>query len=403
MSFRDYTFITVQQQANSATPNRVLNTVEFDFVNHGENVNSWQNLSDTAKLRLPHNIYAVTDKGQPYDIGANPNTSGATIYDGNNPIFMRGDKITIDLGLFMDNMNGTEYLEKQTRFTGYITKIKPRVPIEIECEDEMWILKQIRVPDKVWKDSQYTVQSMLTEMLQGTGITVVDGNSGTIKTNIGDFKTRNETVAQVLERLKKDGSIYSYMRNGELRCSGLVYYPQDRVENVFRFQENITSDNLEYTRKEDISLAIRAYSEFQSVLSEKNLDGTAKTKRTRLEVTIDKTGQLDDAAAKAFVGDMITLPILGCKTKEELLQRALAAFPKFYYTGYRGSFTTFGLPFVKHGDAVIIEDNVFPERNGTYLVKQVTTTFGLSGLRQNILVHLRIDQGYTTSQLNAPI
>ena len=417
MAFRDYTLITIEQQSNSAFPTRGESgnslTMVLDFVSTGEIVNSWQNLTDTAKIKIPRNIYVNDESNNPLGFGAEPNKRGLNIYgsDSTPPLFMRGDKIKIELGLYIDNYDGTETLEVDEVFSGYIASIKNRVPIEIDCEDEMWKMKQINVVNKVWLASEYDAQSMLTEMLTGTGIKVVDGVEGSIKTNIGDFRTQNETVGAVLARLKSAG-LYSYFRNNELRCSGIVYYPGDRTGDVvdaagnkgtiFGFQENIISDNLEYQRKEDLNIAIKASAEVVNAGSTNNNDGTPKTKRERLEVMIGKDGEaMTEVKRKAYFGDVISVPILGAKTLEELTQRAKEYLPKFYYTGFKGMFTTFGRPFIRHGDAVIIRDNMLPERNGTYLVKQVVTSFGTGGLRQKILLHVRIDKGYTVQQINS--
>ena len=44
---------------------------------------------------------------------------------------------------------------------------------------------------------------------------------------------------------------------------------------------------------------------------------------------------------------------------------------KVHYSGYYGSFTTIGYPFINFGDRIAITDTLYPERNGTYLVKEV--------------------------------
>lgn len=407
---RPNTIIQIEQQSNTADTKRNKKFL-LDFVITGEIVSSWQNLTDTCKLKVPRTIYVQDDTG-PLVINnvRYSNWAGQSIYGvvgAESPLFMRGDKITISLGYFHDPMDGNpEVLEMDERFTGYITKIKNKMPIEIECEDQMWKLKQIKAENKVWKASEYTVQKMLTEMLKGTGISVVDGVDGTVQTNIGDFRTQNETIAMVLDRLRRDGGLYSYFRGpGLLRCSGIVYYPQDRVDHVFRFQENIhTGDQLEYNRKEDLNIAIKAHAEFITEGTGTNNDGTTKTKRKRLEVMVTKSGVLSKEEEKDFQGDLITIPVIGARTIADLTKRAKEYLPKFYYTGFKGSFTTFGQPAVKHGDGAIIQDPIIPERDGTYLVKQVTISWGVNlGIKQKVLLHLRIDKGYTQEQLNAGI
>lgn len=414
MALRPNNIITITQQPNQAVPERVLNTYTFDFVNSGEIHSSWQDLTDTAKIKFPRNIYIEDQNGN-----AVPLLLGTAIYNDNkNPLLLRGDKIKIELGCFSDfdvetgdYLNGAEklYMPSEPQFTGYITKIKNRAPFEIECEDEMWQLKKKNVVNKVWNGSDYTVKQMLAEMLNGyknNFLSPYQINDGGTSVSIGDFRTQNETVSMVLGRLRKDGGFYSYFRNNELRCAGITYFPDDiLIQEVFGFQENIISDSLEYTRKEDLNIAIKAIAQNVTSTGGKfNYDGTEKSSKGRLEVMVGlKSGVLAELNVNdKFDGDLITFPVLSSNsiTHDQILKRAMDYFPKFYYTGFRGSFNTFIFPSVKHGNAAIIKNKVIPEMEGTYLIKQVNTTFGMQGSKQNIMLHLRIDEGYTTEQLN---
>lgn len=431
---RPNTLITITQQPNDVYPSGRDKIYILDFVISGEINTSWQNLTDTAKIKIPRNAYVEDGAGNTFNLGSSttgrpgPNIYGSTTTP---PVVMRGDKIEIELGYFYDNMDGTaETLIMEHVFSGYITKIKNKAPIELQCEDEMWKLKQIKCPNKFFPGSKYTVQKMLTELLDGK-YKVVDGVNGNIQTNIGDFRTQNETVAQVLERLRNDGGLYSFFRLtkqidgnyiNELRCSGIAYYPQDRNTEIFNFQNGnpgegiIISDQLEYTRKEDLSIAVKAHATFLADGSGTNNDGSPKTKRKRVEVMVGKNGIIRKEDEKTFHGDIITIPVLipnkietlnlsdaQIKITEEqyVAQKALEYLPKYYYTGFRGGFITFGQPMVRHGDAAQLINKVITEQSGTYLIKQVITTFGTSGLRQKPLLHLRIDQGYTVQQINA--
>jgi hypothetical protein len=407
MSLRQNILITIQQQANNAVPNRVLNTYTLDFVNSGEISSSWQDMTDTAKIKIPRNIYIEDQNGNSF-----PLLLGTNIYGGvgnSQPVILRGDRISISVGLFIDDFKGGEALEMPAtpQFRGYITKIKNHAPIEIDCEDEMWKLKKINTPNKLFSGSKYTVKKMLQEMLAGhPEYTVTDGG---VSVNIGDFRTQNETVAMVLERLRKDGGLYGYFRGTELRCSSIVYYPADiQQQMVFEFQENIISDTLEYTRKEDLSIAVKAIAQNITQGTNVNEDGTLKSKKTRVEVVVglNDKGVIAELNSKdKFQGDLITFPVLSSTliTHDQLLKRAKDYLPKFYYTGFRGAFVTFIIPQVNHGNAVILRNKAIPEMEGTYLVKQVKTTFGMQGNRQDIMLHLRIDQGYTQDQLNSGI
>jgi hypothetical protein len=63
---------------------------------------------------------------------------------------------------------------------------------------------------------------------------------------------------------------------------------------------------------------------------------------------------------------------------------------KFRYTGFRGTFKTFGVPIVRHGDKVQLVDPVIKDRNGLYIAKGIETTFGLDGYRQQIELGERV-------------
>ena len=62
----------------------------------------------------------------------------------------------------------------------------------------------------------------------------------------------------------------------------------------------------------------------------------------------------------------------------------------YYYTGFRGTFTTFGLPFIQQGDNAQLRDKKLPERNGLYRVKAVDYKGGVGGLRQTIHLDFKI-------------
>jgi hypothetical protein len=404
MSLRINTLIEITQVPNDAFPDR-KKSFTIDFVSSGIITAGWESLTDTAKLKFPRNIMVEDESGRLV------NWTDKAIYgdyESQSPLFMRGDEISISIGYFYDNFDGTETSQMpiEPQFTGFISKIKNRLPIEIECEDNFWKLKQIPVANKLFKGSQYTVKSMIAEMLKDHPYTVIDGG---FETSIGDFRTQNETVAQVLERLKNEGRIYSYFRGNVLRVGLIVYDPNTFLNNqeVFEFQENIISDSLEYTRKEDLNIAIKVSSHAFGKGSGTNADGTGKNKRKRLEVlvgkvtTAGKTTFGEIANDKTYFGDVITMQLLlNAPSKEELIKRAKAILPKYYYTGFRGSFITFGQPTISHGWAAIIRDSKVKEREGTYLIKEVSTEFGMQGFRQKIQLHHRIDQGFTTSELN---
>lgn len=127
-------------------------------------------------------------------------------------------------------------------------------------------------------------------------------------------------------------------------------------------------------------IGIKAYSIDELELETTTADGKKKTKKKRLETSVGPTD-----------GEVRTLYFWNVKTEADLKAQAQARLSRIYFEGFVGSFTTFGLPFVKQGDAAILRDTVLPERNGKYLIKKVEYGFGLGGYRQKIYLDLRID------------
>lgn len=363
------THIEIQQRATQDFPNRNL-TVTLDFCTEFSCSETWSTLTNMGSLKFPKNIYVRDAQGRRYPLaGSNKNVGGFST----TPLFLRGDKITIRAGYRWLNKIGGIEEEVQERFTGFIAKVGSKMPVELHLEDNMWLLKQIAVENKVWPAAEYTLEKMLTEMLQGSGLTVNTLTNTTLKTDVGNFTTANDTVATVLDRLRKDYHFESYFRGNELRCGSVVYVEAEAKTHVFRFQHNIIADELEYQRRDDVLLGATAYSVDEKELDSTTKDGQKKTKKERLEVFVGKKG-----------GEVRTLYFWNVKTVEALKELAELELQKFYYTGFRGKFTTFGLPHVRQGDNVRIEDPILPERNGTYKVKGVETTGGMGGLRQVI-------------------
>jgi len=86
-------------------------------------------------------------------------------------------------------------------------------------------------------------------------------------------------------------------------------------------------------------------------------------------------------------GQRFDFKFVDCPTITELTNRAVDMLSKAYYTGFRGSFVTFGMPLIPYGDNIQLVDNVLRDRSGIYKVKKVLYSggFGL-GIRQEIFL-----------------
>jgi hypothetical protein len=292
-------------------------------MNYAASVNvesGWDKLTDTATIELPRRL-KFKDK---------------IIAAGENGLFQRGNPVNIQLGY--DGRN-------KTVFQGYIRGIYPGIPVRFECEDELWQLKQNKIEKDLGGKS-----ITLNELLQ----TVSPMPFQCVKAELGEFNPKGQTVAKALHDLKMP----CFVREGKLYV-GLTFWPELQQTHVFSFGNNIISSDLEFRHKEDISFSVEAVSLLP--------DNTQITEMVG-----------DDE------GERRTLHFYNLKSKEELKRRAEEELAKYKFTGYRGSFETFGEPFVRHGDKVLIKDSLFGHEEGHYLVKKVNTEWGTGGYRQKI-------------------
>lgn len=302
--------------------------IVFDFVNEVTIETSYENLTDTAKITIPRKL----------------NFDGKPIAVGVDSIFKRGDSVKIELGYFPD---------LRTVFTGYITKVSPKTPIVLECEDNMYLLKTTII-DKYSK-TNVTLKQLLTDILGD----VVEFKT-LLDVELGSFRITNSSVSKVLDTLKSDYGFYSYFVDGVLSV-GLASDASDTQTIEYKFEENIIDDSsLEYQRSDDMRLKVKAVS-----LNSKD--------NSKIEVEVGD----DDGALKTFYTQNAT--------ESALREFANLKLTEWKYEGFRGTFKTFGEPFIRHGDTAKLISDKFPEKNGLYEVVSVTRDFNTSeGYKQDI-------------------
>jgi hypothetical protein len=292
--------------------------------------NSWRNLTGKATVQLPGRWLFQARK--------------IAIKDW----LRRGDPITIELG----------YNKKLVKeFEGYVTDVKPGVPVTLNCEDEMYRLK--RHPVK-YSSASVRLPALLQAICPpGTKINALD-------TDLGTFKATNVTVAKVLEKLKSMYGFVSYFREGTLYC-GKVYRQTDApTKTAFTFQRPgpgaVLSDSLEYRTADDLKVIVTATSH--------------QLKGKDLKVVVGDVTALD--------AEPRTLQYFNLNSEDDLRARAQRDVDKLKVEGYKGSFSTYGLPSVQHGELASISNSEYPERDGDFYIDATSKTFEAGGYRQEI-------------------
>ncbi len=240
--------------------------------------------------------------------------------------------------------------ELYTEFTGYVSSVSPKIPLIIECEDEMYQLKRQSVEPKSWRSVK--LKDLINYIVPGANIDTYD-------ITLSPFRIEKTIVnkAEAMQKLKDEFGLDVYYRDKQLYV-GLAY-KEDMGIVYHHFQKNAIMDSLIYKRKEDLKILIKAIS-----INQKN-------EKTEIEVG-DKNGETH------------TLHFYN-KTKTELEQLAKEKLELMKYDGYRGKFKAFGQPVVKHGMIEDLADDKYTERAGRYFVDSVETTYdGSGGFKRNI-------------------
>jgi len=316
-----------------------IGTLSFTFVNEIEVNESWETATDTAKITLPRRLILKSGTIAKEELTENV-----------APLFKRGDVVIIKMG----------YETPVEVFQGFVTKVGTRVPVVIECEDMMWKLKQ-QAYLKSWPN--FTINDLVKDLMSGTDIPY----KVTIGTPYGMGRLRiggRPNKAQVLELLRDQYNVQSFMRNGTLYV-GEAYVPELRTKHDIRFDRHVVENDLEYRNKDDHRVKV-----------------TVKTKRGSQSFEAVAKGSDED-------GDQVNITRYDIDPAH-LQAEADRLLPLYKYEGFEGSMTTFGTPLVRHGDEVTLFDPEVKDNRGAYLVKSVTRTFGMNGYRQQIELDQRV-------------
>lgn len=321
--------ITITQVPTTANPTR-NKVLYFPYINECTITDSFDTLTGGATLILPQNI----------------KYQNRNIYEGANPLVMRGDRVKLEAGYFP---------KQKILFEGYISRISNNIPIEILCEDEMFVLKQKISPN-------LSFESVNLRTLMARVLTNTNQAFRAINADLGMVRIQEASIGKVLNTLRDKYGLYSFMRDGVLLV-GLPYYPDDAVEQTILFERQIIENNMQYLRSEDVKVKVK---------------GVLISGSSQQEISVgDETG------------DLRTVFQYG-GTLDELQRLCNSYLEQMNYTGYYGKFTTFLEPRMRHGDYVKLVSYKLPERNGTYLIKSVETSFGINGGRQIVELERRI-------------
>ena len=155
----------------------------------------------------------------------------------------------------------------------------------------------------------------------------------------------------------------SWFRDRKLYI-GLAYWPETSKKHKITFERSVISHTLKYRNEDDIKIKLTV------------INITPENKKIEYQYGDDD-------------GDVRTIHVYNRK-KSDIDNLSLQQIQKMKYTGFQGSFVTFGQPAINHGDVIVLNSTEYPERNGEYLVKSVNTRFGSAGFRQEVELDIKI-------------
>jgi hypothetical protein len=355
---------------------------------------SFDTLTDTATVSLPYDNRWIKKDANGFN--------RIQMISGNEAgFFTVGDEIRIYFGY-----NFTNNLE----FEGFIAGIEPKTPLKLLCQDKSWKLKKGRLLFST--EGKTTLKEVAPKLLANTGIEL-HPLSLTQEIEFGKMVVRNISPAALLDEWRDIG-LLAYMREGKLVVgrsffsSGAGNYDTTKMSGykpeTYNTQKDIISDNLVLNTISADEIAVKAV----SAIGNKTLSVTVvkdPSNPSNLLVVEEKDGRLkkevNESNQKKLTAQMeakgIYIENYTLKTQHEfnleraqLIEAAKAAFPRHIKTGLDGTFTTFGDYSLRPATSIYLLDPHNPDKNGEYLIKSVTKTFGSDGIRQVVSIPYKI-------------
>ncbi len=310
---------------------------EFSFrtIHEVEITKSVDELGDTAIIKLPTRFIVRQSGEEKYTEEA----------------IKSGDKVKIILG-YEGKYSGVE-------FQGFVKKLSPKVPLEIHCEDAIWLLRRKNIT-KSW--SKTTLQELLKEVVKDTEVELADNLP---EIELEKWIVKNANGAQVLQKLKQEMGLSVFIDDqGKLYC-GFRQGSNIGEEVSYDLNYNLVENNLEFKTKEERNIKVR-----YTYVNKEN-------KKKTIEEG-DSDGEL-----RTFHTSVIS-------SESKLREMAKAEIERLKYDGYDGDLKSFLVPFATRGMKATIVDEEHSNRNGSYFIEKTVTSYGNDGARRTVTLGTKL-------------
>jgi len=320
-----------------------IGNYRFRQVNEVRIEKGWREIGSKCVIKLPRHVRT-------------PQLETKSIED----VLATGDAVSVKLKY----LGLTEHEE----FNGYVSKLKPNIPFEIECEDVVYWMKRTPIV-KTWKKEDKATLKTVVKYIVDQVNTQHPQAQLTLSNKLPDVNFTNEkgftmpagnNAATALEKIRESFGLASYLRGREL-FTGLSYQlTYGRVKHSLAW--NVIESNLSYRKDDDTRIRIKPIG--------------FRLNNTKIE-TEQIIGDKD--------GEQKTVHYYNVSSEAELVKLAKNDLQKYKFEGFEGGIETFLYPFAEPLMICDLQDPIYNgARDGSYIIDSVTTTFGYRGARREI-------------------
>lgn len=258
-------------------------------------------------------------------------------------------------------------------FDGFVARVNPVTPTEIECEGWSFVLRN-RTYLKTFKHAQ--LLDILKYLVAGTGIELETKKIPSFV--IDKLVLNNHNGCEALREIRKvsDENIFFFF-TGKKLFGGLKYL--DTKSNVrYRIGWNVLKDNaLKLRQAKNQDVVVKYIGVKRDGTTEEIQTGRYKSK-------------VVSSANSGSKGETKVIKSFGVTDKASLKAMADTKLRKLQYDGYEGKITAYLEPYCEPGYKAILEDLRYPERGGNYLVESTEVTYGANGGRRIVQIGLKV-------------
>lgn len=294
---------------------------------------SVESLVDTATITLPESVLN-------------------TVLDLEKRIF-RGTSVSISLG-YND--------ELQHEFSGYVTEVVNRNgSLQIECEDALFLFRKT-VADKQFAPAPVkTVLQYLIDQVDSSYRLNMDVDYGITYEKFTIYKAE---AYDVLKKIQDELKANIYFDTATKILNFYAPYKNEAGVVSYNMFENVESSSLEYKRAINRKVEV--------VITSTGKDGSIK------EIKLGTPG-----------GEQVNMKV-GAMSESDMKKIADVVLDQRLADKYEGGITTWLVPYVKPSYRAKIKDKDYPDRNGSYYVNEVNTTFSDGGGKREIKFGIKL-------------